>query len=88
MKNAKDRTEVLEKAQSLVEGEFFPRGAMPLAGGVGHAQAAIPWSMRSSFMLHRSQNPCINGVRVSSGALWSLPDVMPFLNLSMTNPPL
>lgn len=44
VKTAKDRTEVLEKAQSLVEGEFFPRGAMPLAGGVGHAQAVIPWN--------------------------------------------
>lgn len=57
MKTAKDRTEVLEKAQSLVEGEFFPRGAMPLAGGVGHAQAAIPWNHVVSFHAAQIQKP-------------------------------
>lgn len=39
----------------LVEREFFPRGGMPLAGGVGHAQAAIPWNHVVSFHAARIQ---------------------------------
>ena len=92
----KDRTEVLEKVLRLAGGGVLSLGSdAPRLVGLGHTQA-VCHSLGTSGLLHNlhtSKNPCVSKVQDSPAAVlehpgsFCLSDVVPFLNLGTTNPP-
>ena len=96
MGTTKDRTEVLEKVLRLAGGGVLSPGSdAPRLVGLGHTQAVCHSLGTFGLLhsLHTSKNPCVSKVQDSPAAVlehpgsFCLSDVVPFLNLGTTNPP-